>query len=423
MNNDFRELKFALYARKSSESEERQIQSIDDQLRLMKEIAVKNGLTVTTVVSESRSAKTPGNRPEFDRLIGLLKAGEINGILTWQVNRLTRNPSEGGVLQQLLQDGLIQCIFTHDKTYLPGDNALFFSIESSMANQFVRDLMVNVRRGMYSKVDKGWFPGVPPTGYKNHQDEVTREKTIIADPERFMAVRRMWDMMLEGGYTVRQITREMADEGLTTIPRRRRGGGPLSVSAVHAMFRNPFYYGMLRYGNASHQGLHPPMVTKEEFDRVQELIGVGNRHRPTVDAPTDHFAAYRGLIACGECGCSITYSRKVRRYKNGQSQVFEYCYCTNRRPDYECTNRVKVRPSELTRLIRAELEKYTISEDFFLFACKYLNEYNEAQAAKHTATLELEHKAIGAVENELYGLQKMLYTGRCTEDFFDLERQ
>jgi site-specific DNA recombinase len=84
-------LKFGLYARKSSESEDRQVQSIEDQLNIMTEQAKRDGLDVRIVLSESRSAKMPNNRPEFRRLLELLKSGEINAILCWQINRLSRN--------------------------------------------------------------------------------------------------------------------------------------------------------------------------------------------------------------------------------------------------------------------------------------------------------------------------------------------
>jgi site-specific DNA recombinase len=117
-------IKYALYARKSTESEDRQVQSIDAQLYELKKIAKKDDLNVVKVLKESKSAKMPYQRPEFAELIRLVNDGRIDGILCWQVNRLSRNPAESGMLQQLLQDEKIKQIRTYDRIYESGDNAV-----------------------------------------------------------------------------------------------------------------------------------------------------------------------------------------------------------------------------------------------------------------------------------------------------------
>src|SRR6266545_498773 len=75
-------------------------------------------------------------------------------------NRLSRNPVESAKLQWLLQEIVIQSIVTHEREYLPSDNAILFSIESGMANQYILELRANSRRGVLSKVSRGWFPGM-----------------------------------------------------------------------------------------------------------------------------------------------------------------------------------------------------------------------------------------------------------------------
>ena len=124
MHNDFSKLKFGLYARKSSERDDRQVQSIDDQINAMTAKAGHDNIKILETFSESRSAKKPDNRPEFARMIKQIRAGNINAVICWQINRLTRNPTDSGILQQLLQDEVIQCIVTNDRVYLPSDNEL-----------------------------------------------------------------------------------------------------------------------------------------------------------------------------------------------------------------------------------------------------------------------------------------------------------
>ena len=132
-------IKYFLYARKSSESEDKQVQSIDDQVKWLKKLAADLRITVKRVFIESKSAKKPDNRPVFDGMMRKIENGEANGILCWHINRLSRNPVDSGNISWLLQQGVIKSIRTPEREYRPEDNILLFSVESGMANQDIRD--------------------------------------------------------------------------------------------------------------------------------------------------------------------------------------------------------------------------------------------------------------------------------------------
>ena len=174
-------IKYILYARKSSESEDRQVQSLDDQVRILKGLAKERSFNVIKIYTESKSAKKPHNRPLFDEMMSKIENNEASGILCWQFNRLSRNSVDSGRIQWLLQQGTIQAIQTTEKTYLPDDNVLLISIESGMAIQYIQDLRKNVRRGVESRLLKGWASSLPPHGYINDKET----KTTTKDPERF----------------------------------------------------------------------------------------------------------------------------------------------------------------------------------------------------------------------------------------------
>src|SRR5688572_24566827 len=123
-------MRYVLYARKSSESEDRQIQSIEDQLRVLREFATERQLNVIEEITESKSTKAPGQRPGFDRLVKMVEKGQADAILCWSVNRMTRNPVDGGKLSWLLQKRVLLAIQTPEKVYLPEDNVLLFSVET-----------------------------------------------------------------------------------------------------------------------------------------------------------------------------------------------------------------------------------------------------------------------------------------------------
>src|SRR3989344_3874491 len=291
-------IKYFIYARKSSESEDRQVASIDDQIEELNKVAREMKLNVIRVFNESQSAKAPG-RPVFNEMVRSLYAGEAQGILCWKLDRLARNPIDGGQISWLLQQNSIQAIQTFGKTYLPTDNVMMMQVELGMANQFVRDLSVNVKRGLRNKAGKGWLPGMAPIGYKSSPGSEKGFKTIEIDPERFPLVRRIFDLMLTGNYTAPRIWKMSKGWGLITIKRRKIGGHPLSRSGIYALLTNSFYYGHFEYpvgrGNWL-KGEPGPMITEAEFNHIQILLG-----RKGKPAPKRHLFAFTGLMRCGSC--------------------------------------------------------------------------------------------------------------------------
>lgn len=94
--------RYCLYSRKSSESEERQVLSIDSQVKEMLQIAERDGLEVVEIRRESHSAKNSGQRPVYNELIEDIRKGRFNGILTWAPDRLSRNAGDLGSLVDLM---------------------------------------------------------------------------------------------------------------------------------------------------------------------------------------------------------------------------------------------------------------------------------------------------------------------------------
>src|ERR1035438_8890717 len=102
--------KFFLYARKSSEAEERQAMSIEAQLHELHEMANREKLTIAETFIESKSAKTPGGK-EFARMIEKIHASkEPIGILAWHPDRLARNSIDGGQIIYLVDQEKISAL-------------------------------------------------------------------------------------------------------------------------------------------------------------------------------------------------------------------------------------------------------------------------------------------------------------------------
>jgi site-specific DNA recombinase len=290
------QVKYCLCARKRTESENRQVQSIDDQLSRLRERATSLGLPfVRSSLRPRRQSRrrTPGvRRDDQTRRTGRSFCAALLG---------TEPPNaqpDSGQISCLLQNCVLRSIQTYQRGYLPQDNVLLFSVETGMANQYVLDLSRNVKRGIKGKLERGELPCMAPTNYLN--DPATR--TIIPDPERFPLHRRVWDMMLSENYGVSCVLDKLNNaRGFRTFKRRKVGGNPLALSALYKILHNPFYTGMVVANRQSCPGKHEPMVTLSELEQVQHLISKEDKPRPS-----KRYFSFSRLITCGEGGCAIT---------------------------------------------------------------------------------------------------------------------
>ena len=393
-------IKYIIYPRKSLEDEDRQVLSIESQINESRALARKLNLPVVDILPESQSAKAPG-RKVFNEMIRRIHQGEANGIICWKLDRLARNPIDGWQISWMLQQGIIKHIQTPERSYYPEDNVLLMNVEFGMANQFIRDLSKNTKRGLRAKIEKGWLPGVAPLGYLNNKGGVQGEKDIINDPIRFPLLQKMWEMMLTGDHSLGQIV-GIANQDWNFEMRRfkKGGGGPLLGARLYKVFTDPFYSGMIRYNKELYPGRHEPMVSKEEFDRVQNIMGKGKRTKPK----TRSFP-FRGIIHCGECGYFITAEEKCRHTKSG-IHYYVYHRCTKRRPGTKCSQPT-IRQEELERQIKEEIAKISIDESFKDLAIKYSKEVYQQEAKDRNSlrqSLEKKHKEI---QEQINGLTEM----------------
>jgi DNA invertase Pin-like site-specific DNA recombinase/DNA-directed RNA polymerase subunit RPC12/RpoP len=401
---------YFIYCRKSSEAENRQVLSIESQINELKNLAERLNLPVAEILTESQSAKAPG-RPVFNKMISKINQGKADGIICWKLDRLARNPIDGGQIIWMLQRGVIKHIQTYDKGYYPEDNVLLMNMEFGMANQYILDLSKNVKRGLKTKVEKGWLPGPAPIGYLNDLSKEKGARIIIKDPERFELVKKMGDLMLTGSYTPPKIL----DIAKNRWGLRTYYGKALGRSTVYRIFTNPFYYGWFEYPKGSghwYQGAHEPMITPEEYDKVQILLG-----RKGSPRPKKYNFAFTGLIKCGECGAMVTTEEKNQiicprcKYKFSSKNRFEcpkcqtqiekmksptilkyvYYHCTKRK-NPKCTQG-SIEVKELERQIDEYLSRIHISEGFKNWAIKYLKEDNEKEIASRETIISSQRKA------------------------------
>lgn len=393
-------IKYLIYLRKSTDSEERQVNSIEDQKKELQKVVSHFKLDVKGIYQESQSAKKPG-RPEFNRMMSEIKKGKANGILCWKLNRLARNPVDGGEIMWLVQQGVIQSIQTPGKEYKVGDNMIVMSVELGMANQYILDLSKDVSRGMLGKAESGWRPGRAPLGYKNDKGGDQGNKIIHKDEEKFPIVRKMWDLMLTGDYSVPRIIDIANNEwGLRTDWQKQER--KLHESHGYSIFTNKFYYGEYDWKEKIYQGKHQPMITQVEFDYVQRFLG--NKAKPQTRHKN---LPYRGTIRCGECGCYITAELKTKRIKSENIiKTYIYHHCTNKKIDIDCHQK-SIRFEEINRQVEEKLARIALPESFLSFALKILSRDNELEVDNRNLMIKSQQKALRDCQDRIDNLLKV----------------
>lgn len=330
---------YILYARKSSEDKGKQILSLESQTSTMQKLADDLGLNIVKVFTESKSAKKPDNRPKFVEMIKMLEQGKAQGIVCWKLDRLSRNPIDSGKIQWLSQQEIIKDIQTSERRYLPDDNALVFNVESGMANQYIRDLSKNVKRGMQTKLNNGDYPNYAKIGYVNDK----LNKKILIDEERGKYIKQAFELYATGSYSLKEVADILYKNGF-----RSRGGRKYNKSKIHIILQDPFYYGVMLVKKIYYPGNHEPIISKDLFDKVQNIDG---KHKSRYQK---HFYPLRGFMTCHKCGCLMTAMEK---------KGFVYYYCTDGKGKCE-EHRHYMRSEKAEKILTSIFPKIQFNNEF-----------------------------------------------------------
>ncbi len=322
-------LRYCLYARKSSESDEKQALSIDSQIKEMYDLAAKEKINITEVYREAHSAKASGQRPVFNRLIADLKSGKFNAILTWAPDRLSRNAGDLGSLVDLIDQKMLVEIKTFTQKFTNSPNEKFLlMILCSQAKLENDNKSINVKRGMKTRIEMGLWPFVAPTGYLNVKQS-DRKCEIVIDPERGTIIKQVFEKVADEQWSGRMLYLWLRKD----LNFKTRNGKYLSLSNLYTLLRNTLYYGEFEYPQKSgnwYAGKHEPLITKELFQRTQGQLNKEKNCRYM-----DREFAFTRLIKCGECGSGITACEKFKNLKDGTVNRYVYYGCT-RSKDKEC---------------------------------------------------------------------------------------
>jgi len=315
-------VRYCLYARKSTEQDEKQALSIDSQIKEMLQIAKRDELEVVDIKKESHSAKDSGQRPIFKKLLEDVRNGRYSGILTWAPDRLSRNAGDlGSVVDLMDQQSLIE-IRTYGQQFRNSPNEKFLlMILCSQAKLENDNKSINVKRGLRTQVEMGLWPARPPTGYLKEK-RTDRKCQVIIDPERAPVIRKMFERVAYEKWSGRKLYHWLT---LDLKFKTEVGDKHLTLSNIYLILQNHFYYGVFEYPRKSgnwYTGKHEPIITKELFDMVQNQI-----KSQFVRSEGKEFA-FTKLMICGLCGSGITADERIKKQQNGNIHRYVYYGCT-----------------------------------------------------------------------------------------------
>ncbi len=329
-----------LYARKSTDTEEKQILSIEAQLTELRIFAQREKLTIKQEFIEAMTAKTPG-RPIFNEMITRIERGEADGIVAWHPDRLARNSVDGGRIIYLLDTRQIQQLkfptFWFENT---PQGKFMMNIAFGQSKYFIDNLSENVKRGQRQKLRRGEWPSFPPIGYAS--DDTS--KKLVIDSIKGPLVRDLFESYATGEYTLPDLKKISGRKGLVSRTRK-----PLSVSQIHRILTSIFYYGLMNFNGEAHQGRHEPLISKELFDQVQRSLvrnGKPNKYHKK-------YFPLLGLAVCASCGCSITAERQKGHH---------YYRCTKKRG--KCAEPF-VREERLAEQVRAAVARVALPTEVY----------------------------------------------------------
>jgi DNA invertase Pin-like site-specific DNA recombinase len=319
-------IKYCLYARKSTESDEQQALSIDSQIKEMLEMAKAENMEIADIRRESHSAKDSGQRPVYNQLLADIRSGMFTGILCWAPDRLSRNAGDLGAVVDLMDQGRLHEIRTHGQRFTNNPNEKFLlMILGSQAKLENDHKGINVKRGLRAKCEKGWRPGRPPLGYLHDKYADKGQKKVTIDPKRAPIIKKVFEKMAYEQLSCRKIHRWLIEE--TSF--KTRNDKKMTLSMVQRLIAEPFYYGEFEYPVGTdkwYKGGHEPIISKALYDKANEQL-----KRKNINRSESKEFAFTKLIKCGNCGSGITAEEKFKKLSDGSVRRYVYYGCSRAR--------------------------------------------------------------------------------------------
>jgi len=355
--------KYYLYARKSTEDEDRQVMSIEAQLSELEQFAKREKILIKERFIESKSAKAPG-RIKFNKMVEkIYESSEPVGILAWHPDRLARNSVDGGQVIYLIDMHKIAALRFPTFWFEPTPQGLFMlQVAFGQSKYYSDNLSENVKRGMRQKLRRGEWLNIAPVGYVNNP----RTRNIEPDPVKAKIIRVIYEEFAAGKHSLESARYRLGFFGLVS-----RSGTVLGKSAVQRILSNPVYTGRIVSKGETYQGSFEPLIGNELFEAVQKQLTQRSKPRKSRHK---HDFPFTGLFTCGECGGAIT-----AQYGKGNGGTYVYYRCSKK---FGKCSQPYLRDELMLKQIRGLLQKVSLPEGWGSAAFTQLERWEEEERGK-----------------------------------------
>lgn len=367
--DDKNKIKYVLYARKSTEGEERQEKSIEHQIQDCREKVVeKYGIKLNPedIFVEKKSAKISGQRPVFKEMMKLIKKGKYNGIIAWHYDRLARNMKEAGEIIDLVDNGKIADLLFATANFENTPNGkMVLGISFVLSKHYSDHLSESVLRGTNKRTEQGVVLRKFIHGYK-----ITKTGKIYKDDRNWEIIHKAFRMRVDERATEVNIAKYINSTGYQVYCRGKEESGyrnfKFTKQTVSKLLDTSLYAGVYSYGGIAIPTAKccldeefEPMLTPDEFVQInpKNVLHSGIRHRVARSSVRDKSDFLRQFVICKHCGRTMNTTVVNPNRKDGGRFYFR-CDTT------DCPMRGKNLAGSVVRdYIIDYLEKHTFASE------------------------------------------------------------
>lgn len=282
-----------IYARYSSEKQ--QDISIDGQIRVCKDYALREGYTIVDVYADRALSASHGveKREAFQQMFRDAAKGKFDAVIVYKLSRFSRNRYDSAIYKSKLRKAGVKLVSANEPISDSPEGALIEGIFESLDEFYSRNLAQDVARGMHENAAKGLSTGgTIPLGY------VSVDKVLKIDPASAPAVKLAFELYADGK------SRGFIADELNRRGYRTKSGKYFSRSSFNTIFSNKKYVGTYHYnGEIETPGQIPALVGEDLFQRVQIRLRKA-KAAPAANKSTVPYLL-SGKIFCGSCGARM----------------------------------------------------------------------------------------------------------------------
>ncbi len=332
----------ALYPRVSTQEQALHGNSINEQIERMQSYCKAMNWNNYTIYNDAGFSGASMERPALQRLIDDVKAGKIEKVLVYKLDRLSRSQKD---TLYLIEDVFLanNCNFVsmteNFDTSTPLGRAMIgiLAVFAQLEREQIKERMA---MGKIARAKKGLSNcgANPPIGYDY------KDGNLYVNDYEAMLVKKVFDEFLRGK-TPYSIAKDLNNAGLT------HKYGPWKMTTIRQILKNKTYLGLVKLRDKTFNGVHSPIIDKKTFEDAQMLLEKNTFNFKQNNTHIGMSSSYLGgLIYCQKCGC------KYYRKKNTKPNK-EYYYYYNQ--NHKCKNKIwKI--DELDTLIFEEIKKLSL---------------------------------------------------------------